>query len=792
MSSLGPRLPLTKGVTADDHSDIFAPYVLATHTQGRRTTPLGDAILHNPPSLPIAIVNKFSLGFNSDHSRSDNGMMDNTHLVELDNIPADGAPSSHKEVPVLTVDPTSAQALLDNTWPAPNDPDFPPDPTSVWFWEFASESCKLLDSTIHSFHQEQTEHDQRMEAILQDLHADHLDPARFVSNQDFASRVHASVTVTVTSVHAALHKNLDEMQCSYDALLSKIGIMMSAGNAVALDHKQRLDKHQACLDKATTAHAVLQLSFNTMASNVIYCLDNVATANASAVLHVTTLTTAITAVDDKLAQVALTTTSVDSQLQDLGASMLAQLSFIDSTLNSLLQHTTQQQQPVVPSPLDTISPEDSCPVNASLPYAARGPDSTADDKPTDSTPAESCPPTRDTRPQPNCWSHVNLASFDSAAGCCSTWWDDTDATPFGSGLVGGPMGSPMDMASPRSPKACHHQALKANVSCFDSAALCDCNYHGGAHGLPALTVPDIQSCGYAAINTDNIVLCFNDIISQHAKVIAGWVNTRTQQSGPSVERIMERAVPTIFPKLEGILTAKLVAFYDNLQKILTVYLLPFMPFDAINLKLGYKGLCPLGLGVHRYVEICNAIMEVLPCLLLPISRVNNIVSTTCVENGNGYALMWGILALSVPGFDPTLDVAAPVWEDFLDILDFGHTHLLYFHLQAKLGLFLDNRKKSCTFLRAVQHTTYVDVVTTLQTHVETFQDFEEGYLPPHLCLMGLAQHIDNNCYSCVRDILSHVCCIQGFGEPSDLFNHPSCLIQGYSPQVYRTDLAGHG
>ncbi len=337
-------------------------------------------------------------------------------------------------------------------------------------------------------------------------------------------------------------------------------------------------------------------------------------------------------------------------------------------------------------------------MNASLPYTAHVPDSTTDDNPPDSTPAESYPPPLDTCPKPNCWSHVNPASFDSAAWHCSTWWDDTDTTPFSSGPVGGPTRSPMDMASPWSPEACRCQALKANVSCFDSAALCDSNYHGSVHGLPALTVPDIQSRGYAVMNTDDIVLCFNDIISQHAKVIAGWVNTRTQQSGPSIKRIVERAVPTIFPKLEGISTAKLVAFYDNLQKISTVYLLPCMPFDAINLKLGYEGLCPPGLGVHRYAEICNDIKEVLPHLLPRISCVTTIVSTTHTENRNGHAPMWGILALSVPGFDFTLHVAAPVWEDFLDILDSGHANMLYFRLQAKLWLFLDDRKKSCTFL----------------------------------------------------------------------------------------------
>jgi hypothetical protein len=49
---------------------------------------------------------------------------------------------------------------------------------------------------------------------------------------------------------------------------------MSAGNAIALDREWHLDEHQACLDKAATARAVLQSFFDTMASNVISRLDN--------------------------------------------------------------------------------------------------------------------------------------------------------------------------------------------------------------------------------------------------------------------------------------------------------------------------------------------------------------------------------------------------------------------------------------------------------------------------------------------------------------------------------------
>jgi hypothetical protein len=115
-----------------------------------------------------------------------------------------------------------------------------------------------------------------------------------------------------------------------------------------------------------------------------------------------------------------------------------------------------------------------------------------------------------------------------------------------------------------------------------------------------------------------------------------------------VERIVEKAVPTVFPKLNDITTVEMVLFYDNLQKKSSSYLLPLMPFNAINLWLGFEGLCPLGLGIHRYADICRALMEILPCLLPSFSLVTMAISTTRAENGNGFALLWEIMELSIP------------------------------------------------------------------------------------------------------------------------------------------------
>ncbi len=152
--------------------------------------------------------------------------------------------------------------------------------------------------------------------------------------------------------------------------------------------------------------------------------------------------------------------------------------------------------------------------------------------------------------------------------------------------------------------------------------------------------------------------------------------------------------------------------------------------------------------------------------------------------------------MSVPGFDPTLQILAPIWEDSLDILNFCHAFLLYFRLQAKLGLFHDNRTKSCTFLWAIQHTDYVDVVTILQTHVETYMDsmseYDNGYLPSHLCLVGLAQRIDKNWQSRICDVLPRMRRMQGSGASYDMDPLPSYYVQGYTPQIFRTGISGRG
>ncbi len=72
-------------------------------------------------------------------------------------------------------------------------------------------------------------------------------------------------------------------------------------------------------------------------------------------------------------------------------------------------------------------------------------------------------------------------------------------------------------------------------------------------------------------------------------------------------------------------------------------------------------LCPPGLGLLRYVEIAGVMMEVIPCSLPTFdSQVTLLVTVVCAESNNWYGLLWRVMELLVPGFNPTLQISAPV------------------------------------------------------------------------------------------------------------------------------------
>jgi hypothetical protein len=151
---------------------------------------------------------------------------------------------------------------------------------------------------------------------------------------------------------------------------------------------------------------------------------------------------------------------------------------------------------------------------------------------------------------------------------------DDDRIP----LMGGRITSPRATDKER-------QAPKLHISRHHIAGLASPLYHGGRHGVPELSLSFIHACGYQSFSPeieDDVIPCYSTIQLLHKKVKMAWTNPHTLQSGPSVERILEKGL-TVFPKLRSTSARDAVAFYESLQQVSTSYLLMVKPFDTICL-----------------------------------------------------------------------------------------------------------------------------------------------------------------------------------------------------------------
>ena len=310
-----------------------------------------------------------------------------------------------------------------------------------------------------------------------------------------------------------------------------------------------------------------------------------------------------------------------------------------------------------------------------------------------------------------------------------------------SGLMGGPITSPRNWDK-------ETQARSLGASKFDVSRLACPAYHGGPDGPSVLTEDFIRECGFTRIKAtaDDVVICYNDIMYVHQKVRELWYNRSSNTLGPQIDKILQKSL-SVFPRLISMDTGEVVLFYDRLQEISMNHLLALIPFDATMLQYRFEGLCPPGLGITRYGAMSKALMELLPHLIPGSTSppINAALASVRYESNNGYDYLWRVLELTVPGFDPANSIMVPVWSGSEDIFSFAQDFLLYFRLQEKINFHFDDRRRSNIFLQAIQSSQFADTVTVLQSQVNSFRfEYDDGFLPPHLRLHGLATSIHQN------------------------------------------------
>jgi hypothetical protein len=292
------------------------------------------------------------------------------------------------------------------------------------------------------------------------------------------------------------------------------------------------------------------------------------------------------------------------------------------------------------------------------------------------------------------------------------------------------------------------------ISPHNIAGLANKNYHGKELGFYTIDCKIIHACGYTKINTANIIGSYNDIIIVHKHIITNWEGRYTE--GPQIDQIWEKGLPT-FPRLHSLTVEVAVDWYDKLQKLLTIYLIPVTPLDCVMIKMGYEALCILGMGLSRYPAMACILMELLPCLLPHTDHeVTSLINMVRLESGNGYDLFWHILELTIPGFTPANPIIILVWHNE-DIFGFAQAFLLHFCLQAKKGVYYDNQARSTAFLQSINESASIDNITKFLTCVNNYYSLDDdGYLPSNLCMMGLAHQLNKSAKTRARLALPRI------------------------------------
>jgi hypothetical protein len=120
----------------------------------------------------------------------------------------------------------------------------------------------------------------------------------------------------------------------------------------------------------------------------------------------------------------------------------------------------------------------------------------------------------------------------------------------------------------------------------------------------------IHCYGYTEINSNCVILSYNDIIHLHDYVLENWEHPRGYFKGPQLEKILETGLQS-FPHLVLFDIKSTVEFYNAFHETSFLYLLQVMPFDCISIKMGYKVLYLPGLDLPRYAMISWVLMELL-------------------------------------------------------------------------------------------------------------------------------------------------------------------------------------
>jgi hypothetical protein len=208
-----------------------------------------------------------------------------------------------------------------------------------------------------------------------------------------------------------------------------------------------------------------------------------------------------------------------------------------------------------------------------------------------------------------------------------------------------------------------------------------------------------QACGYQLFSPeieDDVIPCYGAIQLLHKKIKMAWTNTRTLQSGPLVERILEKGL-AVLPKLRQVIGRRCPFMNVNV-------------FSRSRLRTSCQSCrltrCVLPTTTKVFFHQASAPMYIANAASRCSESCHDSfpsMTTELVRRSPAYATHCATDRLFVPGFDPTVPIAQSVWTSDSSILDFCQGHMLYFRLQAKKNMFFSSREYTTIILCAVTH-----------------------------------------------------------------------------------------
>ena len=189
----------------------------------------------------------------------------------------------------------------------------------------------------------------------------------------------------------------------------------------------------------------------------------------------------------------------------------------------------------------------------------------------------------------------------------------------------------------------------------------------------------------------------------------------------------------------------MVEWYDNMETYIGPWKVALLPYDAIKPSHGYIGICPPGIGVHRYTEMSNALFEFIEGVIpLTEEDVKLWIKVQKQNKADGYQLLHKLFVLYMPGFNRTTMIQQPLYHACDNIAGYAAAILAHYRIKAKTGAFTDDKTKSLVFLQNIGHPNITNSLPIWIDRVTNYYgpgNFDNGSLPETLRIPALAMEL---------------------------------------------------